>query len=209
MAWSADISSGMLCASAWRINILGGLPWPKMPGPFFGPSPARALWRVSTGGCRSVWYIKVWHGSVPSAKVAGVRTEPNTSRRTPPLGYCDVWKGANKFKLHTPSVGRSTELSLPCDRGMITNKHSRPTSKYFLNLYSTTAKALFIEENCAKKFDVVLWRPTLLLFIHCVACFFFLGSFSRLHCVGRRIHTTCVHRWMGAFWHIHVFSRVV
>ena len=36
----ADISSGMLCASACRINNHSGLPWPKMPGPFFGPSPA-------------------------------------------------------------------------------------------------------------------------------------------------------------------------
>uniref|UniRef100_A0A8C4ZZG2 C-type lectin domain-containing protein n=1 Tax=Gadus morhua TaxID=8049 RepID=A0A8C4ZZG2_GADMO len=36
----ADISSGMLCASACRINNHSGLPWQKMPGPFFGPSPA-------------------------------------------------------------------------------------------------------------------------------------------------------------------------
>ena len=30
----------MLCASAYRINNHGGLPWPKMPGPISCPSPA-------------------------------------------------------------------------------------------------------------------------------------------------------------------------
>ena len=44
------------------------------------------------------------------------------------------------------------------------------------------AKALFIEENVPQKFSVLLGRPTLLIFVYCVAYFFFLGLISRLHC---------------------------
>ena len=64
---------------------------------------------------------------------------------TRPLGYQDVWKGANKFELHTLSVDWSTESPLLCDRGIITNKHS--TCEVFL----VTAKSLLIEENAAQK----------------------------------------------------------
>ena len=65
-----------------------------------------------------------------------------------------------------------------CDRGTITYKHSRLPARCFW----TTAKASFIDENVAQKFDVLLGSPTLLLFVHFVAFSFSLGFTSRLHC---------------------------
>ena len=69
-----------------------------------------------------------------------------------------------------PSVDWSTE-SLPCDRGIITNKHN--THRYFW----TMAKALFSEENVAQ-FAVLLGIPTLLLFVHCARSPFSLDLLS-------------------------------
>ena len=83
--------------------------------------------------------------------------EPYSSRSTPLL-YWDVWKGGNKFELHTPSVDWSTESSLLCDRGIITNKHS--TSEVFLD----NDKSLIYWRNCRTK----VWRPS---WTHCCSLF--------------------------------------
>ena len=77
---------------------------------------------------------------------------------------------AGKFELHTPSVDWSTESAVPCDRGIITNKHST----------RWTAKALFIEENVAK-----VCRPSWTSYVVALCClcaFFFIGFISGLHC---------------------------
>ena len=95
---------------------------------------------------------------------------------TRPLWYWDAWKGAGKCELHTLSVDWSTESSLPCNRGIITN--TVPT-RYFW----TTAKASYGEENVAQKFAVLLGHHTLLRFVfECAMCtfFFFLGFISKL-----------------------------
>ena len=72
------------------------------------------------------------------------RDEPYSSRSTPQLGYWDVWKGVNKFELHTPSVDWSTE------RGIITNKHS--TRKVFME----NSKSFVYWRKCHAK----VWRPS-------------------------------------------------
>ena len=109
---------------------------------------------------RRVQVRSVWKGvarfAFPLPKVGVIRTEPCSSCSTPPLGYWDAWKGTGKFELHTPSIDWSTE----------SNRENTVPARYFW----TTAKALFRRKCCAK-----VWRPTMLLFVHCVAFLFFLG----------------------------------
>ena len=70
------------------------------------------------------------------------------------------------------------------------NRHFRVTDKTTAKntvparYFWTTAKALFIEENGAQKFGLLLGYPTLLLLVYFVALFFFVGFISRLHCFG-------------------------
>ena len=75
------------------------------------------------------------------------------------VGVLRAWKGPGKFELHTLSIDWSTESSLPCDRGIITNKHSTPWG------ISGQLRKLCLWKK--QKFAVLLGRPTLLLFVRC------------------------------------------
>ena len=81
---------------------------------------AHSHWQVQVGSVRK-GEVRV------TPKVGVTRTEPHwgteTSERVPGT--------ASKFERHTPSVDWLTESALPCDRGIITNKHS--THKVFLD----------------------------------------------------------------------------
>ena len=89
----------------------------------FSEQACLILWDISTGGWGSVQHVKVRHGSCFHRQKwlwSGLgHIEPYSSRSIPPLGYWDVWKGANKLELYTSSFDWLTESSLPCDRGII------------------------------------------------------------------------------------------
>ena len=89
-------------------------------------------WRVSTAGYGSVQSAMVRYGSRFHCQKVGVtRTEPYSLAVLLRWGT-ETLKGYRQFpELHTLSVDWSTESALPCDRGIITNKHS--TRKVFLD----------------------------------------------------------------------------
>ena len=99
------------------------------------------------------------------------RTEPYSSRSTPPLGYWDAWKCAGKFALHTASVDRSTESSLPCDRGIIDKQYQQGISGQRRKNKTKRQKLCLLKKMLRKSF------------LHCCSCslcafFFFLGFIS-------------------------------
>ena len=97
-------------------------------------------------------------GAFPPSKVGRVRHEPRlaiTYFRYSSVGVPSGLKGYKKLELHTLSIARSTESSLPCYRGIKTNKHS--TRKVFLD----NGESL----------------------VYCVILFF-IEFISRLQCVG-------------------------
>ena len=108
--------------------------------PSSGTFPPAGAGRFSMQRCGTV------RVSTVEARWSGLsRDETYSSRSTPPLGYWNVWMGANKFELHMQPVDWLTESPLPCDRGIISNKHS--TRKVFLD----NGESLVYWRNCWAK----------------------------------------------------------
>ena len=124
-------------------------------------------WRVRVGSVRK-GVVQVtfplpksaWPGLSPTRLAVLLRWGTETPERVPGT--------TGKFERHTPSVDWSTESALPCDRGIITNKHS--------------TRKVFLEDGKS----LVYWRNKSYVISLCSLCalFFFIGFISRLHCVG-------------------------
>ena len=124
------------------------------------------------------FHQRVWVGSVckgaarvifPPPKVGMTQTEPYEpysqylSRSTPPLRYWEPERVPLSLSYtHHPFIGRH---SLPCDREIITNKHS--TCKVFLD----NCESFVYQRKCCVKVCHSLPKHCCLLFIHCAHSF--------------------------------------
>ena len=118
-----------------------------------------------------------YHQRVPVGSVGQGGSRFANQKWAPHLGYWDAWKGASKFELHTPPLGRQQIVST-------VRQGDNNQQTHYPQGISVQRRKLSLLKQTSRKSWTLLGRPTLLLIVYCTAFFIFLGFIRRLYCVG-------------------------